>query len=69
MRAFVRIRKYEMKDSRTLSTNSEITVYTTKQNVEIPTGEKAKICGDLKKGYELGDTKQMITDAIKKYCE
>jgi antitoxin component YwqK of YwqJK toxin-antitoxin module len=69
MRAFVRIRKYEMKDSRALSTNSEITVYTTKQNVEIPTDEKAKICNDLRKGYELGDTKQMITDAIKKYCE
>lgn len=69
IRAFVRIRKYEMKDSRTLSANSEITVYATKQNVEIPIDEKAKICSDLKKGYELGDTKQMITDAIKKYCE
>ena len=69
MRAFVRIRKYEMKDSRALTTNSEITVYATKQNVEIPTDEKAKICSDLRKGYELGDTKQMITDAIKKYCE
>lgn len=69
MRAFVRIRKYEMKDSRTLSTNREITVYTIKQNVEIPTEEKTKICSDLRKGYELGDTKQMIIDAIKKYCE
>lgn len=69
MRAFVRIRKYEMKDSRALSTNSEITVYATKQNIEIPTDEKAKICSDLKKGYELGDTKQVIIDAIKKYCE
>lgn len=69
MRAFVRIRKYEMKDSRALTTNSEVTVYATKQNVEIPTDEKAKICSDLRKGYELGDTKQMITDAIKKYCE
>jgi len=68
-RAFVRIRKYELKDSRTLSKNSEITVYATKQNIEIPTDEKAKICTDLKKGYELGDTKQMITDAIKQYCE
>lgn len=69
LRAFVRIRKYEMKDSRALSTNSEITVYATKQNIEIPTDEKAKICSDLRKGYELGDTKQMIVDAIKKYCE
>lgn len=68
-RAFIRIRKYEFKDSRTLSKNSEITVYATKQNVEIPADEKSQICSDLKKGYELGDTKQMITDAIKKYCE
>jgi len=58
-----------MKDNRTLSTNSEITVYATKQNVEIPTDEKTKICSDLRRGYELGDTKQMIIDAIKKYCE
>lgn len=69
MRAFVRIRKYEMRDSRTLSANSEITVYATKQNVEIPADEKSKICIDLRKGYELGDTKQMIIDAIKEYCE
>lgn len=68
-RAFIRIRKYEFKNSRTLIRNSEITVYATKQNVEIPTDERAKICSDLRKGYELGDTKQMITDAIKKYCE
>jgi antitoxin component YwqK of YwqJK toxin-antitoxin module len=68
-RAFIRIRKYEFKDSRTLSKNNEITVYATKQNIEISTDEKVKICCDLKRGYELGDTKQMIIDAIKKYCE
>ena len=68
-RAFVRIRKYELKDNRSLSKNSEITVFATKQNVDIPTDDKDKICTDLKRGYELGDTKQMITDAIKKYCE
>ena len=68
-RAFVRIRKYELKESRSLSKNSEITVYTTKQNADIPTDEKDKICTDLKRGYELGDTKQMITDAIKEYCQ
>ncbi len=69
MRAFIRIRNSEMKDNRTLSTNSEIAVYATKQNVEIATDEKDKICSDLRRGYELGDTKQMIIDAIKKYCE
>ena len=68
-RAFIRIRKYEFKDSRVLTNSKEITVYATKQNVEIPMEEQAKICSDLRKGYELGDTKQMITDTIKKYCE
>jgi len=68
-RAFIRIRKYEFKDSRLLSKNSEISVYATKPDIEIPTDEKDKICSDLRKGYELGDTKKMITDALKKYCE
>ncbi|MCP9769632.1 tetratricopeptide repeat protein [Lacihabitans sp. LS3-19] len=69
LRAFIRIRKYEFKDSRTLTQNKEISVYTTKQEIEIPADDKVKICSDLRKGYELGDTKQMIVDAIKKYCE
>ena len=68
-RAFARIRKYEFKDSRVLSNTKEITVYATKQNIEVPAEEKANICNDLKMGYELGDTKQMILDAMKKYCE
>jgi Uncharacterized protein conserved in bacteria len=68
-RAFTRIRKYELKDSRTLSENNEITVLATKGKVEIPLIEKEKICYDLKKGVELGDTMKLIVDAIKKYCE
>lgn len=68
-RAFVRIRKYEFIDGKNLSQNNEITVYATKKDVEIPTEEKTKICNDLRKGYELGDTKTMISEAIKKYCK
>jgi hypothetical protein len=68
-RAFARLRKYEFKDSRTLSKNSGVTVLAAKDKVEIPQEEKIKICSDLKKGLELGDNKPMILDALKKYCE
>jgi antitoxin component YwqK of YwqJK toxin-antitoxin module len=68
-RAFSRIRKYEFGNSRTLSKNSGVTVLATKDNIEIPKEEQEKICADLKKGFELGDNKPMITDAIKKYCK
>ena len=67
-RAFARIRKYEFKNSRTLSSNSEVTVMATKDKVEIPADEKIKICNDLNKSIELGDNKDMILDAIKNYC-
>lgn len=67
-RAFARIRKYEFKGSRTLSSNSEVTILATKDKVEIPADEKEKICADLNKSVELGDDKDMIFDAIKTYC-
>lgn len=67
-RAFTRIRKYEFKGSRTLASNSEVTIMAAKSKVEIPADEKAKICEDLNKSVELGDKKQMILDAIKEYC-
>ncbi|WP_091375547.1 hypothetical protein [Mucilaginibacter mallensis] len=67
-RAFARIRKYEFKSSRTLSSNNEVTVLATKDKVEIPADEKVKICNDLNKSVELGDNKDMILDAIKNYC-
>lgn len=68
-RAFARIRKYEFKNSRTLSKTSEITILATKDKVDIPKDELTKICADLQKGYELGDKKDMILDAIKNYCK
>lgn len=67
-RAFTRIRKYEFKNSRTLSSNSEVTVLAAKDKVEIPADDKVKICNDLNKSVELGDTKDIILDAIKNYC-
>ena len=68
-RAYTRIRKYEFKNSRVLNNNSSVTVLVTKENIEIPNDEKVKICDDLKRCSELGDTNKMITDAIEKYCK
>lgn len=68
-RAFARIRKYEFKNSRTLSKTSEVSVMAVKDKVDIPADEKAKICADLNKSVELGDNKAMILDAIKNYCQ
>jgi len=67
-RAFARIRKYEFKNSRTLSSNNEVTVLAVKDKVEIPVDEKVKICNDHNKSVELGDNKDMILDALKSYC-
>lgn len=68
-RAFARLRKHEFKDSRTLGKYSDVTVLTSKDNVEIPKEELNKICADLDLGYSLGDKSQMIIDTINKYCQ
>lgn len=68
-RAFTRIRKFELADSRVLNRNSEVTVLAGKSKTDIPQTEKDKICQDLRMGFSLGDKKDMIKDAIKKYCE
>ncbi|WP_316819310.1 tetratricopeptide repeat protein [Pedobacter nyackensis] len=67
-RAFARLRKFEFKDAKTLSKSSQITVLAAKDRVPIPKEELEKICSDLKRGFELGDRKPMIIDAIKSYC-
>jgi antitoxin component YwqK of YwqJK toxin-antitoxin module len=67
-RAFSRLRKYEFKNSRTLSKKSGVTVMASKDKVEIPKEELEKICSDLAKGIQLGDNKAMILDAQKTYC-
>lgn len=68
-RGFVRLRKYEMKNSRTLSKGNGVIVLAAKDKVEIPKDELEKMCADLNTGYQLGDTKPMIADAIKNYCQ
>ena len=68
-RAFARLRKYEFKNSRTLSKGNGVTVLASKDKVEIPKDEQEKVCVDLNKGYQLGDTKPMIVDAMKNYCQ
>ncbi|MES2426175.1 MAG: hypothetical protein V4560_04350 [Bacteroidota bacterium] len=68
-RAFARIRKYEFKNSRTLSKTSGVSIMAVKDKVDIPPDEKAKICADLNKSFELGDTKQMVLDAMTNYCK
>lgn len=68
-RAFARLRKYEFKNSRTLSKNKYTTVLASKDKVEIPNEELDKICADLNSGFNLGDKKAMIVDAMKKYCQ
>lgn len=67
-RGFARLRKYEFKDSKTLSKTKEVTVMVAKDNVPVPKEDQDKICADLKLGYELGDRKPMIVDAMKRYC-
>jgi antitoxin component YwqK of YwqJK toxin-antitoxin module len=41
----------------------------TQQKTEIPENEKDKISRDLRKVFELGDTKHVISDALKEYSE
>jgi antitoxin component YwqK of YwqJK toxin-antitoxin module len=67
-RAFTIIRKYEFGDSRTLSKSKDVQVFATKK-IEIPASEIEKICLDLSKAIELGDTNTMVLEAFKKYCE
>jgi antitoxin component YwqK of YwqJK toxin-antitoxin module len=68
-RAFSRLRKYQLKNSRTLSKNKEVTILASKDKVTIPKEDIEKICADLNLGYSLGDRKPMILDALKEYCK
>lgn len=67
-RAFTIIRKYEFGESRTFSKSKDVQVFATKKD-EIPESEIEKICIDLTKAVELGDTNSMILEAYKKYCK
>lgn len=67
-RAFSLIRKYEFKNSRTLSKNSNVTILASKDKVEIPESDLNRICKDLRKSTSLGVKNKMISDAKEKYC-
>lgn len=68
-RAFARIRKYQLGNSRALLKNSEVTVLASKDKVEIPEAEQQQICNDLQKAVFLGDKSKMIIEAMSDYCE
>jgi len=68
-RAFARIRKYQFKNSRTLSNSNGVTIMAGKDHIDIPKEEKEKICSDLNNGNMLGDRKSMTVDAIKEFCQ
>jgi antitoxin component YwqK of YwqJK toxin-antitoxin module len=68
-RAFARLRKYQFKDSRTISKSKEVTILATKDKVPIPKDDLDKICADLNLANTLGDKNAMILDAIKEYCK
>jgi tetratricopeptide (TPR) repeat protein len=68
-RAFARIRKYQLADSRTLSKNNDVTVLASKDKAAIPPEEQEKICSDLKKAIFLGQKSKMILDAMADNCQ
>jgi tetratricopeptide (TPR) repeat protein len=67
-RAFARIRKYQLGDSRKLLQNKEVTVMASKVKPKIPENELTIICNDLKQAVFLGDKGKMIMDAVKEFC-
>jgi tetratricopeptide (TPR) repeat protein len=67
-RASARIRKYQFRNSRTISKTNGITVLASKDDAPIPEDEKVKICDDLKKVMFLGEKSKMITEARSNYC-
>ncbi|HEY0298345.1 MAG TPA: hypothetical protein VGB84_03920 [Arachidicoccus sp.] len=62
-RAFVRIRKYQLANSRILNKNDNMAILASKDKVPIPDGEKGKICSDLHEAVFLGDKSKMIYEA------
>lgn len=66
LRAFTRIRKYELKDD---MSESEISIFKQTGLAIIPPIEKEKVCFDLKKAIELGEDMEVIVDAHKAYCQ
>ena len=68
-RAFARIRKYQLVNSRTILKNSEVTILASKDEIYIPEDEQEKICNDLKQAVFLGEKSEVITKALSSYCK
>ena len=67
-RAFARIRKYQFKNSRSLSKNKDVEVLAAADKVDIPSADAGKICEDLRKAVLMGDKSDMIKEALANYC-
>jgi tetratricopeptide (TPR) repeat protein len=67
-RAFALLRKHEFKNSRKINTDKDFTVLAV-TSTAIPAADLEKICLDLTKSIELGDTTQMTKDVHEKYCK
>ncbi len=67
-RAFARIRKYQLGNSRKLSETNGVTIMASKDNPGIPENELTIICSDLKQAIFLGDKGKMIMDAYNEFC-
>jgi hypothetical protein len=67
-RAFARIRKYQFKNSRSLSKNKDVEVLAAPDKVDIPPADMENICSDLRKAVLLGDKSDMIKEALTNYC-
>ena len=68
-RAFTRIRKFELEGDRSTREDGDTTNFDYDKKLEIPSSDKEKICYDLKKAFELGDTMKLVVNAIKTFCE
>ncbi len=68
-RAFARIRRHDLSNSRSVFKNSEVTVLAGKDADDIPASEKEKICADLKQALFLGDKAKIVFEARSKYCQ
>ena len=66
-RAFARIRKYQFKNSRPLTSNKAVTVFAESQKIDYPLGEKANILKDLETAYFLGDKNEKVIEALQEF--
>jgi antitoxin component YwqK of YwqJK toxin-antitoxin module len=69
IRAFIRLREHELKDTREINLKSGITVLAGKPGGDMPKETVEKLCADLNKALELGETNAQMLDVMKSYCK